>query len=510
MATPHQNLFEPARFDPGRTALPRVELVKSIGRASDVVIGLATSKGQPTVIGATAELERAAGRGSQLANLLTDQGAQTDVDRLTCLNLPGIRVLAVGLGDDLDLRPEDLRRAAAIGVRHAASNGSPAPRRIVVSLEATSDAHLQAVVEGALLASWSFAKLRREPTRPTIESIGVVGSSRASQQALDAGRTVAQAVCVARDWTNLPPNLLGPADLVEQARGYLKDVRVEVEVLDEAALEKGGYGGILAVGGGSARPPRLLRLDYHPRSARQYLVLVGKGITYDSGGYNLKPAESLLTMKHDMAGAAAVIAATRAIAERGLAVHVTSYTPLAESMISGTAYRPGDVLTIHNGTTVENIDSDCEGRIVLADALARANADRPDLVVDIATLTGACMVALGTRVGGLMSNDEATADRLLDAAESAGEEFWHLPITSHARSQLASDVADLRSKKDRYGSALFAAAFLQHFVAAGTNWAHLDIAGPAWNRDAPHDYVPAQATGMGVRTLVALAQSMAG
>ena len=180
------------------------------------------------MIGATAELERAAGRGSQLANLLTDQGAQTDVDRLTCLNLPGIRVLAVGLGDDLDLRPEDLRRAAAIGVRHAASNGSPAPRRIVVSLEATSDAHLQAVVEGALLASWSFAKLRREPTRPTIESIGVVGSSRASQQALDAGRTVAQAVCVARDWTNLPPNLLGPADLVEQARGYLKDVRVEI------------------------------------------------------------------------------------------------------------------------------------------------------------------------------------------------------------------------------------------------------------------------------------------
>jgi len=239
-------------------------------------------------------------------------------------------------------------------------------------------------------------------------------------------------------------------------------------------------------------------------------VLIGKGITYDSGGYNLKPAESLKTMKCDMAGAASVIVATRAIADLGLSVRVTAYAPLAESMISGSAYRPGDVLTIFDGTTVENIDSDCEGRIVLADALARANADQADMVVDIATLTGACMVALGTRVAGLMASDDAAADRLLDAAETAGEEFWQLPITEHVRSQLPSEVADLRSKADRYGGALFAGAFLQHFVADQTSWAHLDVAGPAWNRDTAHDYVPAQATGMGVRTLIALAASMAG
>ena len=501
MATPQQPLFDSTQFDPGRTELPQVELVKSIGKASDVIVGLATSKGRPTLIGATPEVERLAGRGGQLLAALAEQGAQPEIDKTTCLNLPGVRVLAVGLGDSLDLSPEDLRRAAGIGVRHATSSTSPSPRRVVVSLEASSDAQLQAVVEGALLASHGFVPLRRNPPARAIESIGVIGSSRTSQQALDAGRSVAQAVCVARDWTNLPANLLGPSDLVEQARTYLKDQRVEVEVLDERALAKAGFGGLLAVGGG---------LDSHPRGPRKHLVLGGKGTPYDPGGYNLKPAESLLTMKHDMAGAAAVIAATHAIAERGLAVHVTTYAPIAESMISGTAYRPGDVLTIYNGTTVENIDSDCEGRIVLADALAPANEDRPDLVVDVATLTGACVVALGTRVGGLMTNEDATADQLLDAAEIAGEEFWQLPITAQIRSQLASEVADLRSKKDRFGGALFAAAFLQHFVADGTSWAHLDIAGPAWNREAGHDYVPTQATGAGVRTLIALAQSMAG
>lgn len=510
MVTQQQPLFDPARFDPGRTELPRAELVRSLGRATDLVIGLANPKGRLTLVGALADLEKEASRaGGQLLNLVVEQGAKAEVDQLAQLNLPGIRVLVVGLGDDLDLTPEDLRRAAGIGVRQALSIKSPTPHRIVVSLEAGSDAQLQAVVEGALLASATFAALRREKSAVQVESIGVVGSSRSSQQALDAGRIVAHAVCVARDWTNLPANLLGPADLADQARGYLKDLRVEMEVLDERALEKGGYGGILAVGGGSARPPRLLRLDYHPRGARQHLVLVGKGITYDSGGYNLKSAEGLLTMKYDMTGAAAVIAATRAIAERGLGVHVTTYAPLAESMISGTAYRPGDVLTIFDGTTVENTNSDAEGRIVLADALSRANGDNADLVVDIATLTGACVVALGTRTAGLMASDDGTADRLLDAAEAAGEELWQLPITTHTRSLLKSEVADLRSTKDRFGGAVYAGAFLQRFVAEGTAWAHLDVAGPAWNRDAAHDYVPAQATGFGVRTLVALAQAMA-
>ncbi|WP_341729016.1 leucyl aminopeptidase [Brooklawnia sp.] len=503
-----QPLFDSSHFDPGRVVLPDIELVRGLGKATDVVIGIAGSNGRSTLVGATSELESKVGKAGTLLGLLLDQGASHAADEVTELNLPGLRVLAVGMGGDLDLHPEDLRRAAGVGVRRVLSIVNGSGRRIVVSLDADAETQVQAVSEGALLGSTGFRKLTGEPAESPVASIGIIGSSRTAQRGLAAGRITAHAVCVARDWTNLPANLLGPNDLVEQTRGYLKDAKIDIEALDERALEKAGYGGILAVGGGSARPPRLLRLDYRPRAAKRHLVLVGKGITYDSGGYNLKTAESLTTMKYDMAGAADVITATKAIADLGLSVHVTAYAPLAESMISGSAYRPGDVLAIFDGSTVENIDSDCEGRIVLADALARANADQPDMLVDIATLTGACMVALGTQVAGLMASDDATADRLLDAAEAAGEEFWQLPITEHARKQLPSEVADLRSKANRYGGALFAGAFLQHFVNDQTSWAHLDIAGPAWNRDAAHDYVPAQATGTGIRTLVALAASM--
>ena len=279
-------------------------------------------------------------------------------------------------------------------------------------------------------------------------------------------------------------------------------------MLDEKVLERGGYGGLMAVGGGSDRGPRLVRFDYAPRGARGHLALVGKGITFDTGGLNLKTADGMYTMKSDMAGAAAVLAATRAIAELGLKVRVTTYAAMAENMPSGTAYRPSDVLTMFGGTTVENVNSDAEGRLVMADALVRAGQDRPDLIVDVATLTGACMVALGERVAGLMTNADEAADRVLDAAESAGEAFWQLPIPEGTRSKLDSKVADLRSGGNRYGGALTAAAFLQTFVPDDILWAHLDIAGPAFNDEGPYDYVPTGGTGMAVRTLVALAQSL--
>ncbi len=509
MAT-QQSLFDATRFDPTRSELPRVELVHSLAKATDVIIGLANPRERPTLVGAPAELESRLERNQSLLNLLLEQGAGPATDESALLILGGLRVIAVGLGDDLDVSPEELRQAAGWGVRRALAIRSPGPRRIAISLEATSKTQIRAAAEGALLACDQFSKLSHQPSDQMVEAIWLVGQARVAQQAIETARIVAQAVAVARDWSNLPANLLGPAEMADQARSYLRDARLNVEVLDERALEKGGYQGILAVGGGSTRPPRLLRMAYHPRGARKHLVLVGKGITYDSGGFNLKPGASLLTMKHDMAGAAAVICALRAIVQCGLAVRVTAYAPLAEQMISGSAYRPGDVLRMFDGTTVENSDSDCEGRIVLADALARAGQDEPDLLVDVATLTGACMVALGTRMAGLMASDDATADRLLDAAEAAGEDFWQLPITDEVRKRLKSRVADLRSKDDRHGGALFAAAFLQHFVADQTPWAHLDIAGPAWNRAAAHDYVPVDATGFGVRTLVALAESLAG
>ena len=281
-------------------------------------------------------------------------------------------------------------------------------------------------------------------------------------------------------------------------------------MLDEKALGRAGYGGILAVGGGSSRLPRLVRLSYAPRGAKFHLALVGKGITFDSGGLNLKPPEGMYAMKCDMAGAAAVFAATRAIADRGLKLKVTTYGALAENLVSDTSYRPSDVLTMYGGKTVENGNTDAEGRLVLADALARSNEDHPDLVVDVATLTGACIIALGHRTSGLMASDDETAKRLLDAAETAGEPLWQLPITPDVREKLDSKVADLRSAPaDRAGGAILAAAFLREFVAEGTPWAHLDIAGPAFNDGQPYGYVSSGGTGAGVRTLVALASALA-
>jgi leucyl aminopeptidase len=337
----------------------------------------------------------------------------------------------------------------------------------------------------------------------------LAGRRVATTESVTSAQAIAQSVVAAREWVNIPPNLLYPASFAEEARVFLKDTRVSVEVLDDKALAKAGYGGILAVGSGSSRPPRLVRLVYAPRGAKHHLALVGKGITFDSGGLNLKPGDSMYTMKCDMAGAAAVIAAVKAIAELGLRVKVTAYASLAENLPSDTSYRPSDVLTMYGGKTVENGNTDAEGRLVMADAIARASEDAPDLIVDVATLTGAAIVALGDKTAGLMASDDDTADRVLDAAEAAGEDVWQLPIPKHIRGKLDSKVADIRSTGgDRAGGALVAAAFLREFVADGIAWAHLDIAGPAWTDGGGSGYVSPGGTGFGVRTLVALARSL--
>lgn len=384
---------------------------------------------------------------------------------------------------------------------------------MAVSFDALEAGMIRAVAEGALLGSYAYDKQSAKPYEPPIARISVISASVKSEakQAVATATVVAGAVAVARTWVNLPASVLYPETLADRARVLAKDVRIGVDVLDESALRSKGYGGLLAVGGGSARPPRLVRYAYAPRGARFHLVLVGKGITFDTGGLNLKPADAMYTMKCDMAGAAAVLAATHAIAELGLKVKVTAYASLAENMPSGTSYRPSDVLTVYGGTTVENANSDAEGRIVMADALARSNEDDADLVVDVATLTGACMIALGQRTAGLMASDDQTADLVLDAAEAAGELFWQLPIPEEIADGLKSQVADLRSSgTKRYGGALTAAAFLREFVTDDRPWAHLDIAGPAFNDGEAYDYVQGGGTGFAVRTLVALAASLAG
>jgi leucyl aminopeptidase len=491
--------------------LPPLAVTKSVPRNADVlVVGMSEAgvRDVPDAI-ARAFTKRF---GVSVEEMAVSLGAKADADSKRTLPAAGggPRIVVVGLGSE---RPnEDFRRAAGAGVRQAASLAQNAGISVAVSLGTASSEQLTAVAEGALLGSYDYEPISAEPARGgAVEAITVVQQSDGRGADITAAaKIVAQAVVTVRDWVNAPANLLYPESFAEQVRNLVLGSNITIDVLDETALSEGGYGGLMAVGGGSARPPRLVRLSYSPRGAAFHLALVGKGITFDSGGLNLKPAEGMYGMRYDMAGAATVLAVAHAIAQLGLKIRVTAYGALAENMPSGSAFRPSDVLTIYGGKTVENGNSDAEGRLVLADGLARANEDHPNLVVDVATLTGACVVALGDRTAGLMATDDATADLVLDAAEATGEDIWQLPIPDEIRSKLDSKVADLRSTgTDRWAGALVAAAFLREFVAAGIPWAHLDIAGPAFLDGKPYGYVARGGTGVGVRTLIALARSIA-
>lgn len=490
---------------------PAVALTKSPSRSNGVVVvGLASSSGDDAnLLGVPANLSKAYSKqlSSDVLELATELGATSELGAVTVLPKTSEgRLVVVGVGE-VDVTPAQVRQAAASALRSIVGNDK-VTGDVAVSFDIVDPELIQAAAEGAILGAYSIAKQGRDQRAagPVIE---IISSNAKAGDAVERATAIAAAVATARDWVNLPPNLLYPESFAADAAEYLKPLKVNVEVLDDKALAKGGYGGIMAVGGGSERKPRLFRAEYSPRGAKQTLALVGKGITFDSGGLDIKPADGMYDMKCDMGGAAAVLAATAAIATLGLPVRVIAYASMAENMPSGSAYRPSDVLTMYGGTTVENANTDAEGRLVMADALARAGEDNPDLVVDVATLTGACMVALGRRIAGLMANDDLTADTVLDAAEVAGEAFWHLPIPDHIAKGLKSTIADVKSSGDRYGGALAAGAFLQTFVPDGMSWAHLDIAGPAWNDKDAYAEIPAGGTGFGVRTLVALAQHMA-
>lgn len=495
-------------------SLPTLTVAKVPDKSASVLV---VGYGPDGVVGAPSALDKEYGKrlGQSISELAASVGIKTDSGHTRTLPAVGgwPVVIVVGLGDGSPA-PEDLRQAAGAGVRQAAKQGG-GEARVSVAFGADEPETVQAVAEGALLGSYRYQPVSGKDDKPAaIAALTVItplaGRRTAVTHAVESARVVAAAVVAAREWVNIPPNLLFPASFAEEAAAYLKSSKVAVEVLDDKALVKGGYGGILAVGGGSSRLPRLVRLSYAPRGAKLHLALVGKGITFDSGGLNLKPGDGMYTMKCDMAGAAAVIAAVKAIADLGLRVKVTAYASLAENLPSDTSYRPSDVLTMYGGKTVENGNTDAEGRLVMADAIARASEDTPDLIVDVATLTGAAIVALGDKTAGLMASDDDTADRLLDAAEAAGEDIWQLPIPKHIRGQLDSKVADIRSTGggSRAGGALVAAAFLREFVGDGISWAHLDIAGPAWTDGAGSGYISSGGTGFGVRTLVALARSL--
>jgi leucyl aminopeptidase len=421
-------------------------------------------------------------------------------------------LVLVGLGPAEGVDTAAVRRAAGLAIR-AVSNTAT----LAVALPAADAEQVRAVAEGCLLGGYTFTTYKTAPgsTRPgQVVILSDAARSKAAQAALEVAEVVAEATALARDWVNTPAGDLTPAlfaDAVLAQHKSRKPAKVTVSVLGDDELRKRGFGGVLGVGQGSANPPRVVQLRYRPKGATAHLALVGKGITYDSGGLTIKTSKGMQTMKTDMAGAAAVVAATFAIARLGLPVQVTATAPMAENMPSGTATRPGDVLTMYDGQTVEVLNTDAEGRLVLADGLALSGEVRPDVIVDVATLTGAAETALGDRVGAVLGNDDELVAQTIAAAARAGEVLWPMPIAEEMPEKVrtGSLVADLMQHNiDLYGGTLYAAAFLQQFVG-DTRWAHLDIAGPAFNSRAPYGHVPSGATGFAVPTLVELAATLA-
>ncbi|WP_341999422.1 leucyl aminopeptidase [Microbacterium sp. LWH7-1.2] len=368
-----------------------------------------------------------------------------------------------------------------------------------------------AAAEGAALGGYRFEGYKTEAPKPRAERVVVHGTAEPDDAALRLIVETAASVALVKDLVNTPAEWLGPADVAARATESVADLPVTVEVLDEGALREQGFGGILGVGQGSDRPPRLIRLEYAPEGAARHVALVGKGITFDTGGLSLKPAASMVGMKYDMAGAATVLGVLRAAASVGAPVKVTAWLCVADNMPSGRATRPGDVLRLLDGTTVEVLNTDAEGRLVLADGLVAASREKPDVIVDVATLTGAILIALGTRHTGVMGDDDAVATYLAAAAE-ADEPAWQLPLPAHMVEELDSPIADLQNAKigDPAGGSLFAGLFLRHFVGRTADetdapripWVHLDIAGSGTHKGAPYGFTDKGPTAATVRSLI--------
>lgn len=391
------------------------------------------------------------------------------------------------------------------GIANAVANAVRAAGKAEIQVLATEQDQEKAVF-GALIGNYRAKDLDKA-------AVDIKFAKDFKKDALDRGQKLANAVLAAIDLINSPANKIYPETFVEKALEIASPLKLKSKVLDEKALKAGGYGAILSVGSGSVRPPRLLSLNYKPKGAKKHLVLVGKGITFDSGGLSLKPAASMGTMKYDMAGAASVLAAIVAIASLELNIEVTSIMCLAENMPSATATRPGDVITSLSGKTIEVTNTDAEGRLVLADGISHALGLKPDYLVDIATLTGAISVALGGRLFGVFGDEDIVA-KGLEASQTAGEDGWHLPMPTHLDEMLASEVADYANTKNgnAFGGSSVGALFLEKFAKTNSEtdpeWLHLDIAGAAWNTEGPRGVTPKGATGIGIRTLVQLAENL--
>jgi leucyl aminopeptidase len=469
-------------------------------------------------------------------------GGTDQVTRVVAPSLPVASVLAVGLGKDRvgalpsqaggppacggEWPADVIRRAAGVAARSL--NGTEA---VITTL---SDIDLEAAIEGLILGAYRFSDFRSDKTAPkdkglreiTVLTAGTKAKTKATRtrgaQKASAERAtaIATAVATARDLVNTPPSHLYPAEFAKRAKALGEAAGLEVEVRNDKDLAKDGYGGVIGVGQGSSRPPRLVRLIHHgaknklgTRGAKtgkaKKVALVGKGITFDTGGISIKPAANMHHMTSDMGGAAAVIATVVLAAQQKLPIDVIATVPMAENMPSATAQRPGDVLTQYGGITVEVLNTDAEGRLILADAIVRACEDEPDYLIETSTLTGAQTVALGARTPGVMGTDEFR-DRVAALSQQVGENGWPMPLPEELKDDLKSTVADLANVSgSRYAGMLVAGTYLREFVADGVAWAHIDIAGPAYNTGGPWGYTGKGGTGVPTRTMFAVLEDIA-
>jgi leucyl aminopeptidase len=488
--------------------------------ADALIIGVTEGPDGPVPAHGSEDIDAALG--GTLAATLAALGATGKQDELIKIASAGAiaapLIVAVGLGSADQGgergRLESLRRAAGSAVR-ALTGGKTTS--IALSLPARDEAETEAVALGALLGRYRFTRYRSDANSGVADSTAVHDTGGPDLMVLSsvgaaAGRApvLADAMTLVRDLVNTSPADLYPETFAAEAQRVAVAAGLEIEVLDHVALAGGGYGGLTGVGQGSDHPPRLVRLAYRHPEASKTVVFAGKGITFDSGGLSLKPPKSMEAMKSDMGGAAAVLGALQAIAALKPAINVVGYLAMAENMPGGHAQRPSDVITIFGGKTVEVLNTDAEGRLVLADVLARSAQDSPDLLVDVATLTGAQLVALGPRISGVMGSDDAVAAAIAEAARQAGEQAWPMPLPPELRKGLDSAVADIANVAgERFGGMLVAGLFLKEFVPDGVRWAHVDIAGPAFHEGEPYGYTPKGGTGAAVRMLVQVATDVA-
>lgn len=443
-------------------------------------------------------------------SVLTATGKVDNVLRIPApAGIEAKSVVFTGVGsltDDEQPSVETLRRAAG-----SAARSLTGVEKAVFALPAPASEQVKAIAEGILLGAHPVRKPSEDaPAAKRPLAAAEVATSlkpKEARAALDYAKTVGSAVTGARDLINTPPNDLYPETFANAAKAAVKGTKVKVKVLDEDDLREGGYGGLIGVGQGSVRGPRLVKLTYSPAKAKKHYALVGKGITFDTGGISIKPAAGMETMKSDMSGAAAVLHTVIAAAKLEIPVQVTGYLTLAENMPSANAQRPSDVITIRGGKTVEVLNTDAEGRLVLADALVDAVEDDADVIIDIATLTGAQMVALGTQVSAVMGTDDIREEVVVGAGQ-CGEQMWPMPLPKELLGPMSSTVADIANIGERWGGMLSAGLFLQEFTD-GRPWAHIDIAGPSFNSGSPRHYEPKGGTGVGVRTMLTVLQNAA-